>query len=272
MDFPSKILEKIAFNTRPKIEEHMLIDMNKSTHEENLFQPLQTNNKQFKIAVTFLTGYNGIFNITNSNNKIYFKKTNTDEDGFIQITIPPGAYEIEALHKVLKRIIISEEHYTQTNYPFNIKPNFSTLGSIIEISQQGPIISFMFNDSIRDLLGFNARTLYEVYNLSPDPVDIISFKNIFIEADICRGMIFKSKRSGIIMNFTMSVSPGYKYICRFEGGVQWYMMESKDIISSVSFKLKNEDGCLVSFNGQSLSFRLTIKEIYIDIHSQIMSI
>ena len=54
--------------------------MNKSTHEEHLSQPLQTNIKQFKVAVTFLTGYNGIFNLTNSNNKYYFKKTNTDED------------------------------------------------------------------------------------------------------------------------------------------------------------------------------------------------
>ena len=43
--------------------------MDKSIHEEHLFQPLQTNNKQFKIAVTFLTVYNGVFNVTNSNNK-----------------------------------------------------------------------------------------------------------------------------------------------------------------------------------------------------------
>ena len=69
----------------------MLIVMNKSSHEENLFQPLQTNNKQFKIAITFLTDYNGIFNITNSNNKFYFNKTNTNENGFVQFTIPPGA-------------------------------------------------------------------------------------------------------------------------------------------------------------------------------------
>ena len=73
--------------------------MDESTHEEHLSQPLQTNNKQFKMAVTFLTGYNGIFHITNSNKNFYFKKTITDEDGFVQITIPPGAYEIEALDK-----------------------------------------------------------------------------------------------------------------------------------------------------------------------------
>ena len=91
MELPSKLLEQIAYNTRPKIEEHMLIVMDKSTHEEHLSQPLQTNNKQFKIAVTFLTGYNGIFNVTNANNKVYFTKSISDEDDFVQITISPGA-------------------------------------------------------------------------------------------------------------------------------------------------------------------------------------
>ena len=70
MELPSKLLEQIAFKTRPKIEEHMLIVLDKSTHEEDLFQTLQTNNKQFKIEVTFLTGYNGNFNVIDKNNKV----------------------------------------------------------------------------------------------------------------------------------------------------------------------------------------------------------
>ena len=74
-------------------------------------------------------------------------------------------------------------------------------------------------------------------------------------------MIFKGKRSGVIFNFTMDVNPGYKYIHKFRGGVQWYMMEPKDIISSICFKPKNENGNLVSFNGQNVNFRLSIKEI-----------
>ena len=168
----------------------MSILMDKSIHEEHLSQPLQTNNKQFKIAVTFLTGYNGIFNVTNSNNKFYFTKSISDEDGIIQITIPPGAYELENLNNEIKRIIIDEEHYTEANSPFTIKPNFSTLGSIIEISTQGPVITFVPDDCIRDLLGFNRTTIFEEYNLSPNPVDILSFDNIFLECDIARGMIF----------------------------------------------------------------------------------
>ena len=47
MELPSKILEKMEFNTRPKIEGHMLNIMDKITHEEHLSQQLQTNNKQF---------------------------------------------------------------------------------------------------------------------------------------------------------------------------------------------------------------------------------
>ena len=54
MELPSDLLQQIAFNTRPKKQEHMLIVMDKSIHEEHLSQSLQTNKKQFKIAVTFL--------------------------------------------------------------------------------------------------------------------------------------------------------------------------------------------------------------------------
>ena len=261
MELPSKLLEQIAFNTRPKIEEHMLIIMDKSTHEEHLYQPLQTINKNFQITVTFLSAYNGIFNVTNSKNKFYFTKSITDDDHYIMITIPPGAYEIESLDDEINRIVIDYEHFTETNYPFKIKPNFSTLGSIIEITDPEAAISFRPDDSIGSLLGFNKRTIFEEYNISDNPVDILSFDNIFIETDIAQGVIFKGKRSGIIHNFTMDVDPGYKYIEKFRGGVSWYMLETKDFISSINFKLKNENSQLVSFNGQSITFRLSIKEV-----------
>ena len=186
MELPSKLLEQIVWNTRSRIEEHILIVMDKSTHDEHLSQPVQTNNKHFKIAVTLLSGYNGNFSVTNSNNKFYFIKLNTDEDGYIQISIPPGAYKIESLDNEIKRIIIDQEHFNEINYPFNIKPNFSTLGSILEISTQVPVVTFAPNDNIGDLLGFNKTTIFEEYILSPNPVDILSFDNIFIETDIAK--------------------------------------------------------------------------------------
>ena len=69
MELPSKLLEQIAFNTGTKIEEHMLVVMDKSILEEHLSQLLQINKKKFKIAVTLLGGFNGIFIVTSKNNK-----------------------------------------------------------------------------------------------------------------------------------------------------------------------------------------------------------
>ena len=117
MELPSKLLEQIAYNNGPETEEHMLILVDKPTHEEHLAQPLQTKNKHFKIAVTFLSGYNGIFNVTNLINKLYFRKNFNDGD-FIQIGISPGAYEIESLSDEIKQNITDKGHYSESNYPF----------------------------------------------------------------------------------------------------------------------------------------------------------
>ena len=65
-------------------------------------------------------------------------------------------------------------------------------------------------------------------------------------------MTYKQKRSGIIHNWTMTVNPGYKYVESFARGITEYLMETEDVSSSTSFKLKNESNGLVLFNGQSI--------------------
>ena len=62
MELPSETSKQIAFIMRPKIEEHIVIVMDKSTHDEYLCQPLQTmtNNSKFPspsrlVIMIFLT-------------------------------------------------------------------------------------------------------------------------------------------------------------------------------------------------------------------------
>ena len=64
--------------------------------------------------------------------------------------------------------------------------------------------------------------MYNTYNLSPKPVDILSFDSIFLETDSGQGMIFENKRAGIFHNFNIDVDTGYNYNEKFRGGVQWY--------------------------------------------------
>ena len=43
--------------------------------------------------------------------------------------------------------------------------------------------------------------------LSPNPVDISSFDNNFLETDMAQGIAFRSRLSRNIYNFTMDVDP-----------------------------------------------------------------
>ena len=89
---------------------------------------------------------------------------------------------------------------------------FSIRDSIIEFFRQEPLISFVPDESIRDLSGSNHETTYETYNPSPKPVGILTFDNIFLETNIAQGMIFKSEVSEKIQIFTRDVDPRYRNI------------------------------------------------------------
>ena len=52
--------------------------MDKPIHEGHLCQPTKTYRKQFEIAVTILTGFEGILKVTNKNNKFYFAESISD--------------------------------------------------------------------------------------------------------------------------------------------------------------------------------------------------
>ena len=112
------------------------------------------------------------------------------------------------MRKEIKRITNIEGHFNEVVYLFKNKPNFSTLGFIMEYSRQEPLICFIPDDSIRALLDSIASTICEEYNVSDNPVGILSFDIIFNETDIAEGMIFQGIRSGIVDNFTMDVDTG----------------------------------------------------------------
>ena len=101
----------------------------------NFFSHYRLKKKQFETAVTYSSVYNGFFNVTNKNNRLYFIRSINDDD-FTQTTIPPGVHEIESLNDEIKRIIIQEKLFPPKTYPFRIKPNCVILNSFIELSAE----------------------------------------------------------------------------------------------------------------------------------------
>ena len=78
-------------------------------HKKIIFsQPEETNTKQLKTVVTFLTGCNGIFKVPNKKNKFNFEKSIIDKNGFTQTTIRAGAYDNESVSNEIRWIIFEE--------------------------------------------------------------------------------------------------------------------------------------------------------------------
>ena len=119
-------------------------------------------------------------------------------------------------------MFIQDSYFTEDNYPIIIKPNVSALGTIKEIQPNfiGTQISFVHDDSFRDLLLFDPVVMYEKHNLLQNPVDKLLFDKNYLGTDIAQVMIFKGKRSGLIAIFGMDVDPRYKYIENFRDGIQ----------------------------------------------------
>ena len=73
-------------------------------------------------------------------------------------------------------------------------------------------------------------------------------------------MIPRGIGSGIIFNWTMTVDPEYECIKEVHVGKIWYTMESKHFISNMKYIFENENGNIVPFNYQSITFRISIEE------------
>ena len=64
-------------------------------------------------------------------NNFYFT-TAIDDHNFSELTIAPGAYELENLNEENEHKTFEEEYFKNGIYPCVIKPNFSTLDSLIQ--------------------------------------------------------------------------------------------------------------------------------------------
>ena len=116
---------------------------------------------------------------------------------------------MESLSDEIERKKIKKGCFTTEIYPFIITPNFSTLGTFIEIKANfiGSRISFLHDDRRREFLRFDSVVIYEQYILSPNPVEILSFDNMFMETNIAQGMTFQIDLQPFLINLRWTLIP-----------------------------------------------------------------
>jgi len=213
--------------------------------------------KEYEAAFISLETYNSIPNISSDNN--IFKYSNNNGSTWKIITLPTGAYEIEAINnEILRNMIINGDSGEDTFY-INIDANISTQSSIVNITNTNYRVDFSVTNSIGSMLGFDSAILNSGYNISPRPVDIMKVNSIRVNIDdIIEGSYVKGIPGPTIYSFFPRASPGSKVIERPTYPIFYSI--SLYYISYIRLWLSDQNGNPIDLRGESLSVRIALRE------------
>lgn len=238
---------------------------------QEYFPPIELDpNYTYALGLYTLNTYNSVPNIIDGrNNRFYFLNEDRVEE---IISIPEGAYEIEAIEDVLRNELLNylkqnlagksqkilEETEDRIN-TFSIKPNINTLKT--EIFSPYSIIN-LAEDSIMKVFGFKETTflMKNAIHVSDPEVEITTVSEINVECNIVEG----SFRNGIpchtIFTFYPDVSPGYKLTLQPANVI--YLPVNTHTINNITLRLTDQNGNLVNFRNEEISIQLNLRRLW----------
>ena len=209
-------------------------------------------NKQYKVALVGSDIWYSWYNVTNGNNK--FKYHNGTE--WKTITIPGGAYNISDLNREIKRLVKAGG---DDDDPVIIRANLNTLKSRIIIAD-GFQVDFNIDNSLRDLLGFEGKTITAGLQEGRYQVDISNIHSILIRCSLVSSSYENGSTSDIIYSFSPNKPPGS--LLSIQPNQLIYAPISKTSqLSSITMKVTNQDNKLIDFNEERTTFFLQIKTV-----------
>lgn len=217
---------------------------NKSVITCEVFPPLQMDEGEWEIGLVDLTTFNSIPNIeTGLNDKFIY--------GGKEIIIDEGSYEISNIEAFILQ-------YLKENDPtvsFSLKANNNTLKAEISCSEE---IDFQATRTIGPMLGFSQLKLAaNGKHVSDQPVDILRVSSVRVECNIVRGAFDNGREGHILHEFYLTVAPGYKVVEIPRTVI--YLPLNVRTISNITVQLKDQNGKLVNFRGETISLRLHIR-------------
>lgn len=234
---------------------------NSSTLTSNFYPELEFDPAySYSCGLLEFTAYNSIPNISNENNKLYFRtksdlkkcakanKVATEKEVYY-VSVSSGAYEfadiIEYLMKIFKECSIS----------FDIAVDEKTLRTSVKSS-----VELLFNrdDSIHRIFGFNDCIIKQsTATTSEKTVSISSLNVIAVECDIVSGSYINGKPGHSIHEFSPSSNHGYKIVEVPKNIV--YLPIDRNNIQSIQIRIVDQDRKLINFRGEKITCRIHIK-------------
>ena len=246
-------LRKLVEHAEPKPSQ-LLIISGKASRLETTFNPSLMFPKScpYEMALCRLETYYSFPNIDATNNIVKVSKDNGTN--WIIITIPTGCYEIEAINNVIQRFIKKAGGKADV---INLSPNPNTLKCILEIKTDGYEVNFDVNDSLRSVLGFDAKLYKRGRHESENLVNIMNVNSILVHCNVVGASRVNGIEAPIIYNFFPNVAPGEKIVSTPLHLI--YLPLMLDTISHMTCWVTDQNGRELDLRGEELTITFHIK-------------
>ena len=249
-------LSKIVSYVEPKPKTLVCISGKTSKLHTSFIPSLEfPTSSRYEIALANLETYFSFPNVRDSNNHI--KVSIDNGSSWIDIHIPVGCYEINAINTEIQRFIAEKSGDGKKKY-LTILPNPNTLRCILEILDKKCQVDFnVGDDSLCTVLGFD-RVIYKSgRHESEHLVNIMSVNSILVHCDIIEATRLNGIEASVIYNFFPDVAPGDKIISTPLHLM--YVPLSLNIISHMTCWLTDQNGKELDLRGEELTITFHIK-------------
>ncbi len=246
--------QKLVENAYVNYSRIIVLNGNASRIKRDFMVPVTfpSANCSYEMALTKVETYYSFPNIdeTNCNIKVSFDNGQTWKD----LAIETGCYEIKAINKTLQRLVV--EAGGKSN-GITLSPDINTLKCILNITEKNYQIDFNVNDSLCSVLGFKPKIYKLGRHNSCQIVNIMHVNSILVKCDIVAASTLDAGEAPLLYTFFPNVSPGEKIV---EVPINLiYVPVTRDIISSMTAWLTDQDGKDLNLRGEEVSLTFHIR-------------
>jgi len=247
----NKILREIADNTASKQTLTMGVTDTKTRIITQLNPPIELNkNKKYQMCLISLDTFYSFPNISTDRNSYRWSKDGGNT--WYLVSLPIGVYELDQLEHAIQYEIVKEGG---NRNGITLQANKVTFRIILKLKLNYKI-DFNVENSIRDVLGFDAKIYNQPYIEATNIVNILNINAIHVQVDCINGSYIDGTYKPVIYSFFPSVSPGYKIIEKPHNLI--YLPVHVKYIKTLTVTVTDQKGNLLDLSGEQLSIRFHI--------------
>ena len=231
---------------------HFIIQSDKNSKVSTDFAPNLKLEGPYEIALHSLESYYSFPNVDTKNNKIHV--TVNGGTHWYDLTFAVGCYEHEDINNELQRMVVL---IGGKKNDIVLEPNRNTFQTIMTCSSNVQV-DFAIPNSIRTVLGFDAKIYKSGRHLSEHTVNINSVNSIFVHTNIIGSTYVNGSESPVIYSFFPNVRPGGKIIV--EPRVLIYLPVSISVISRLTSWLTDQNNQPLNLRGEELTIKYHLRK------------